>query len=99
MGDYQAICSKRFRRSIHAEIAVRTVGVLPALMPVKRRFDSRITGAKKFQTLVDPRRFANRAGWGRGKRELAGRPFCNHDGLMWIETTHFLIRPVNQRWN
>src|SRR4029453_3258358 len=42
MGDSRAIRSKRFHRRIHAEIAVRAVGVLPALVPVKRCFDPRI---------------------------------------------------------
>src|SRR5206468_12379220 len=59
MRDSRAIRSERFHRGIHAQIAVRAIGVLPALVPVKRRFESRITGAEKFQTLVDPRRFAH----------------------------------------
>src|SRR5438094_1092346 len=82
MGDSRAIRSKRFDRGIHPEIAVRAVGVLPALMPVERCFDSRITGAKQVQTLFDPRRFADSAGWRCGKRKFAGRPFRNHDGLV-----------------
>src|SRR6266550_2289815 len=96
MGDARAIRSKRFHRGIHAEIAVRAVGVLPALVPVKRCFDPRITGAKQVQTLFDPRRFADSAGGGRGKRKFAGRPFRNHDGLVRIKTAHFLVRPVDQ---
>src|SRR6266404_4048785 len=96
MGDSRAIRSKRFHRRIHAEIAVRTVGVLPALVPVKRCFYPRITGAKQVQTLFEPRRFANSAGWRRGKRKFAGRPLRNHDGLVRVETAHFLVRPVDQ---
>src|SRR6266700_5029264 len=99
MGDSGVIRSKRFHRRIDAEIAVRAVGVLPALVPVKRCFDSRITGAKQVQTLFDPRRFADSAGWRCGKRKFAGRPFRNHDGLVRIETAHFLVRPVDQGRN
>ena len=54
MGDSLAIRSKRFYRRIHAEVAVRAVGILPALVPVNRCFDPRITGAKLVQTLFDP---------------------------------------------
>src|SRR6476620_6515478 len=68
MGDSRAIRSKRFHRRIHAEIAVRAVGVLPTLVPVKRCFDPRITVAKQVQALFDPLRFADSAGWRCGKR-------------------------------
>src|SRR5262249_7345824 len=96
MGDSRAIRSKRFHRRVNAEIAVRAVGVLPALMPIKRRFYPRITGAKKLQALLDPRRFADSARWRRGKRKFAGRPLRNHDRLVRIEAAHFLVRPVDQ---
>jgi len=99
MRDSLAICSKRFHRRIHAEIAVRTIGVLPALVPVKRRFDPRIARAKKLQTLLNPCRFAHGARLCRRERELAGRPLRYHDGLVRIEPAHFLIGPVNKRWN
>ncbi len=68
-------------------------------MPVKRRFDPWISRAKKLQTLLDPCRFADGTGRGRGQREFTSRPLGNHDRLVRIEPAQLLIRPVHKGWN
>src|ERR1041385_3850491 len=99
MRDALAVRSKRLHRRIYAQVAVRAVGVLPPLMPVKRCFEARITGTEQFQPLLDPRWFADSARRSSGKRKLDSRPFRNHDGLERIKTAHFFVWPVNQRRN
>src|SRR5262249_7293450 len=96
MRDAQPIRSQRFHRRIHSQAAVRAIRVLPALVPVKRRFYAWIASAKKLQTLLDPSWFTHGAGAGRGERKSACRPCRNHDGPVRIDTTHLLICPVDQ---
>src|SRR5262245_26611830 len=81
MRDSLAIRSQRFHRRIHTQVAVRAVGILPTLVPVKRRFNSRVPRAEKLQALLDPRRLAHGTRFCRCERELASRPLGNHDGL------------------
>ncbi len=93
MGDSRVIRSKRFHRRIDAEIAVRAVGILPALVPVNGCLNARITSAEKIEALFDPFTFVA------GTREFAGRPFGDHDRFVRIKPGDFFIRPINQRRN
>ena len=97
MRDSLAIRSQRFHGRIDPQIAIGPVGVLPALMPVKRGFDSRIARAEELQRLLDPFRFAHCFAIGSRQREFAGRPLGNHYRLMRIKPADLLIRPVHKR--
>ena len=71
---------------------------MPALVPINRSFNTRITRAEKIEALFDPFGLPH-AGFINIVREFAGRPFRDHDWFLRIEPAHFLIRPVNQRRN
>ncbi len=80
-------------RGVHAQVAVRAVGILPALVPVNGCLNARITSAEKIEALFDPFTFVA------GTREFAGRPFGDHDRFLRIKPGDFFIRPINQRRN
>src|SRR5205807_10527320 len=84
-----AISLQRFNGRVHPKVAVVSLFILPALVPVNRSLDSRIPGAKQVQSLFDPLGFV--AG---GK--LACAPFRNHDRLVWIEAAHLFVGLVDQ---
>src|SRR5207244_11436945 len=85
-------------RRIYAHVAVRAVSVLPALVPVYCGLDARITRAKHLESLFNPIGFAESAAF-RRMWKFTGRPFRNHDRLLWIKSAHFLIRPIYQGRN
>src|SRR5262249_33936232 len=90
-----AIRLERFHRRVHAQVAIRSIRVLPALVPINRRFDARITRTKQLESLTDPLGLTNATALSRVWK-FAGRPFGNHDWFMRIEPGHFLVRPVYQ---
>jgi hypothetical protein len=90
-----AIGSQCFDRRIHTQIAVRSIGVLPALVPVNCGFDARKTRAKQLKSLRYPLGLANAAAISRVWK-FAGCPFGNHDRFMRIESGDFLVGPVYQ---
>src|SRR6266550_8614885 len=96
--DAFAIRPQRFYGRVHTQVALRSIGVLPALMPVNRRLNARITHAKQRKSLRNPLGFANPTSF-RRVRELARRPFGDHDWLMRVEPGYFLVGPVHQRRN
>src|SRR5215468_12683020 len=70
------ISPERFHGRVHAEIAVRTIGVLPALVPVNRSLDAGIPCAKHRKSAPDPFGLANPTALS-GVRKFASRPFGN----------------------
>ena len=84
MRDPGAIGFERFYRRIHPQIAEGLIGILPALVPVDRGLDARVTRPKHFQRLRYPDRFEHAVDIG-GERKIAGGPFRDHHWLARIE--------------